>query len=818
MKIRLVLFLWFMIVFQSYGQESWKKSGIRLPAPVCYGSDESHPSYIAPQNHNGLKSASLQNATVIVTYIGFSAEAQAAFQYAVDIWKTLIYSPVPIRIKASWESLETGVLGSCGPTTYYKNFNSTQIWNCYYPVALVEKMLREEVNGADKFDLEASFNKDARWYLGTDGKTTTGYYDFVSTVLHELTHGLGFTGYFNVANNSGSYGSEGYAAVFDQYVINKKGQSLLNKTLFPNNSSALYQELISGWLNFNTLLSDGSLPRLYAPSVWDDGSSIYHLDEQIYSAGSVNSLMTPFLGRAEAIHDVGTNALTIMNEMGWKSVSMKHDPVKDAETVSSPISFDVQIDSDYDLDLTKLYLYYSTNKFSKTDSILLKATAKASVYNAQLAVNKDSEYQYYFAATDASKKKYVFPSNAPSRYLDFKIGVDNELPVLSHEPVKFLLGTNPTTKLTVNASDNIGLKSVVVQYSVNDGKISELSLSNTGGDIYTGNLTFVLGSVQDGDKISYRIVAEDSSTSHNTTCLPTSGFYTFYVYNYQPPVSRYVNNFNTTTRDFISSDFSVTTASGFDSPALNSPHPYPSPDADDASYNFVATLKYPIVLQTGGKMSFDEIALVEPGETGSKFGDDNFWDYVIVEGSNDEGLSWKPLIDGYDSNAQKSWAVLYAKNVSGNNSTSIATKDLFVKREFELLANGNFKAGETIRIRFRLYSDPYSHGWGWIIDNLAIQDYKDAVSSLSLSSGEVLIYPNPASNQVNLQIMAREDIPDFLLKVYDTKGAIVYNQHYSTDGLSFQTNMDVSQFNSGLYLFVLEFKNGPSVTRKVVIN
>ena len=140
MRKLLALLLFLMFVEENYGQESWKKSGIRFPVPICYGSNESHPSFIAPSiKPEGLKSASLQKSTIDVTYIGFSAEAQAAFQYAVDIWKELVYSPVPIRIKATWQSLETGVLGSCGPTVYYKNFNSTQIWNCYYPVALIEK-------------------------------------------------------------------------------------------------------------------------------------------------------------------------------------------------------------------------------------------------------------------------------------------------------------------------------------------------------------------------------------------------------------------------------------------------------------------------------------------------------------------------------------------------------------------------------------------------------------------------------------------------------------------------------------------------------
>ena len=31
------------------------------------------------------------------------------------------------------------------------------------------------------------------------------------------------------------------------------------------------------------------------------------------------------------------------------------------------------------------------------------------------------------------------------------------------------------------------------------------------------------------------------------------------------------------------------------------------------------------------------------------------------------------------------------------------------------------EAGDTILVRFRLFSDPYANGWGWAIDNLRIQ-------------------------------------------------------------------------------------------------
>ncbi len=820
MKLKLLFILVLITVMHGSGQELWKKTGIKLPPPICYASYESHHSFIGPpaQDLDRLKSGSLKKATIEVSYIDFTAEAQQAFQYAVEIWENLIYSPVPIRVKATLESLDKGVLGSCGPANYYKNFNSTQIWNCYYPIALVEKMLGEEVNPNDEYDIVASFNKDfSNWYFGTDGKTPSNQYDFVSTVLHELAHGLGYSGFFYSERGRGGYSDDDISAAFDYFVEDKAGNRLVNTNIFANPSVALHEGLTSGWLEFDTKLINTDLPRLYAPSTWDDGSSIYHLDDDIYETGDPNSLMTPFAGTGEAVHDPGPNSLAMLYEMGWKTLTIKHKELKDAEFVSTPIPVEARIESDYDLDSASVYLHYLSGLFKQTDSVQLKATEVPTVFSAQLPQNLSGEVRYYFSAADVKNRRFQFPSNAPTNYLSFNIGPDDEAPLVNHEPVKYMLTTSLLAKIDAEVTDNMGLKSVNLEYFVNGGLVKSVALTTDTNDLYTADLAFPEGSVSDGDKISYRIVATDISSNSNIGRSPLSGYHTFYIEGIQNPVERYVNSFNTETRDFISSDFSITTVSGFDSPALNSAHPYLSPDADGMNYNFTTILKYPVILKTGGKMSFDEIVLVEPGETGTKFGDEEFWDYVIVEGSKDGGITWKPLLDGYDSNAQLAWYSLFNSKMSGNNSTAVPTKDLIVKREIDLLANQNFVAGDTIQIRFRLFSDPYSHGWGWMIDNLVIQDFGTATHSLAISSGEVLFFPNPASGLVNLQIQSNEKVSKFILKTFNASGNLVYNQSFSMESTSFQTEIDVSRLVPGLYLFAVEPEKGQVITRKILI-
>lgn len=802
----------------SFGLDKNRIDGKDLRASVCYASNEVHKSYIGPPVY--LKSGLVKPATILVDYIDFPDEPRLAFQYAVDIWQNLISSPVPIHVKASWVSLNEGVLGSCRPADFYKNFNSTEIWDSHYPVALAEKMLGTEINQSGDYEILAQFNKDfVNWYFGTDGNAPTDQYDFVSVVLHELGHGLGFTGNFYSQSGSGGYSSmfDVLPAAFDEFIVNKNGEKLVNADLFPNPSKALNQNLVSNNLKFLTTLANGYLPRLYAPFKWNEGSSIYHLDESTYPAGNLNALMTPYSGLGEAIHDPGPYTLDILYDIGWKCISIKHQKIKDMEYVDGPIAFNAQIKSDYDLDLNKIYLVYSTDKFVTHDSILLKNTDLADVYDAKVTFSQNGTYHYFFSATDVKNRHYVFPSNSPVRALSFKIGVDNEPPVVSFIPINYILETEPSVKIFADVSDNLGLKSVKLQYFVNNGLVQEIDLKNDSDDIYSTQLIFPLGTVKDGDIISYRIVAVDASSNENIGRVPESGYNTFRIEGIKSPVDKYLNNFDSPSTDFISSDFKVEVASGFDSPALNSAHPYVSPNKDETNFNFTTMLKYPIILKTDGKIAFDEIVLVEPGDNGTKYGDTDFFDYVIIEGSKDGGTSWKALIDGYDSNSQQSWLTLYNSSISGQDSKALATKDLFVKREFGLLDNGNFSAGDTILVRFRLFSDPYANGWGWIIDNLSIQDFGTSVRPELLSSGEVEFYPNPANDLLNFRIHAKNEIRTILLKGYNSAGTLVFNRLFPVESNQLETTIDVKNLIPGLYLFTVEPENGRMVTRKVLV-
>ena len=296
------------------------------PEIADYGSDESDWlqagvgnafTKVPPPVTNPLLRSAL--ATINVTYNGVPAEAKTAFQYAVDIWKNLIYSPVPINIQVGWAASGSGNLGSGGPSAYQQNFANAPKSNTLYPIGLANSLAGFDLD-TTKPDLNLTFNSSrADWYFGTDRNTPSNQFDFVSVALHEIAHGLGFTGQMQSNSGVGQWGS--LPAIYDGFAVNGSGQSLINTSLFPNPSTALGSQLTSNSLLFNgtnTRNANGNNnPRLFAPNSWNNGSSYYHLDESAYPAGSINSLMTPTLNTAEAIHNPGPVALGILKDLGW---------------------------------------------------------------------------------------------------------------------------------------------------------------------------------------------------------------------------------------------------------------------------------------------------------------------------------------------------------------------------------------------------------------------------------------------------------------------------------------------------------------------
>jgi hypothetical protein len=810
-------------VFSASGQKLWHKQNILLPSPpVCYASDKLEKVFIPPPPEviNQLKSAE-KKSDFVVTYSLFPQEAMDAFDYAVSILEQLIESPVPIYIQADWRPKGQNVLGSCAPTDFEKNFEGAPQKDIYYPIALVEKILGKELTGSNRPDMVADFNKEINWYFGTDGNTPSLMYDFVSVVMHEICHGLGFTGFFYVDDQVGGYGfwEDGDATSFDCLVERFNGDRLIDTSVYVNPSESLKNALVSGLLFANSpvakLDGNNARPRLYAPASWDGGSSIYHLNDNTYPAGNTNSLMTHAIGRGQAIHDPGPLTMGIFADLGWKNTWFDFSPVKDQEEIK-PLRFEVNITSDFPLDTNQLFIMVSPDTFRiKTDTLPLLINKSGNFEAVWTPYSETSQVQYYISADDIKDRTFTKPSEAPEEFYRINFGPDITLPTIEHDPIPYFFVTGKSLKINALADDNLGIDTVFVEYTINGQPQPSFGLLNDSATFYSLDFPLQTELLNDGDVIEYSLVARDSSVAQNTRRIPRKDNFSFTIEKMYEPVAAYENNFDVSTSDFILSDFNVFTEAGFENGALHSPHPYPSPEIDDQEFNFETILKYPVILNENATMSFDEIVLVEPGTNGTVFGDFEFWDFVILEGSKDNGNTWLPVTDGYDARKNSSWETSYNNSISGNNSTTAGSPDLFINKQINILENGNFNAGDTVIFRFRLFSDPYANGWGWAIDNLVIQSPVSAVLPV-LSPGNIQIYPNPFSGSFKIDAHLNRMVEELQFEVYNMYGQKVKSSLLSHVAGNISTQIEIENSNTGMYLVVVR-ENGKQVFTKKLI-
>ena len=129
---------------------------------ICHASDV-HQHYHTPIPPS-FNLSSVPTSEINVTYNGFIPEAQAAFQFAVDIWARTITSSVPIRITANWSMLGANVLGSASAVTTVSNFENAPFKDVRYPIALAEKLARKQLNLVSQSEVSANFSSEIDWY------------------------------------------------------------------------------------------------------------------------------------------------------------------------------------------------------------------------------------------------------------------------------------------------------------------------------------------------------------------------------------------------------------------------------------------------------------------------------------------------------------------------------------------------------------------------------------------------------------------------------------------------------------------------------
>lgn len=306
--------------------------------------------YVPPAYNNLLQPAE-KNLTISADYVPnngtitfgpqsfncttWPLNAQTAFDHALGLWAPYLDSDHPITVRACWsEDLGGSTLGSAGAAGL--NIN-TGVANCWFHAPLAESIFNNPAIYAN-WEINAIFNADlGAWYFGTDGSPGMAQFDFVTVVMHEVGHGLGFAGLEDYddgmddieCNNIAGHGCLGsqidgigplYLSAYSKTIQTDDGTSIGSITSPSANLGTLFTggSLSGGGGGLflsgaNVLAENSNNPaQLYTPSPFEPGSSYSHFDDILFP----NELMIPVLNSGQAIHTPGL-AFHHLRDMGW---------------------------------------------------------------------------------------------------------------------------------------------------------------------------------------------------------------------------------------------------------------------------------------------------------------------------------------------------------------------------------------------------------------------------------------------------------------------------------------------------------------------
>ncbi|MDX2451626.1 hypothetical protein [Desulfosarcina sp.] len=256
-----------------------------------------------------------------------------AFEHAALIWAGLLDSSQAIVVGATFDpqpcEATTASLGAAGTNTVHRDFTGAPVVNTWYPAALANALAGADLApGMD--DIDAIFNSAIDdpacafpkvWYYGLDGNPPAGAIDFVSVVLHELGHGLGFQTFVNLGTGTKL---NNFDDVFMLWLENHSTGELYPEMTDEARVSASVDSGNLHWVGPDVVAQSGGLisgrhpsghVEMFAPDPQDPGSSVSHFS----TALSPDELMEPSL--TGATHDVGL-AAALMQDIGWSASSL----------------------------------------------------------------------------------------------------------------------------------------------------------------------------------------------------------------------------------------------------------------------------------------------------------------------------------------------------------------------------------------------------------------------------------------------------------------------------------------------------------------
>ncbi|MCF6202903.1 MAG: hypothetical protein L3J59_04415 [Methylococcaceae bacterium] len=309
------------------------------------------------------------------------------FQAAADYWETKLDSDVEIIVDAKMSALfcdsSGAVLASAGPETVSRNFPSAPVEDTLFPAALVNSLegVDKEIGSADigvTFNVNIDNNSEClsgmNWSYTIGVSESAGSIGLYSVVLHEIGHGLGFLTFVDeFGQREGGFNDHFMRFLHDKSTGKdwtamddgeREASSINTSNLVWTGQMAIDESV------FLTNGLNSGKPQLYAPSIYNGGSSVSHWDTSL----TPGELMEPFAENInedwitiKAFYDMGWKGnpclKTSLPNNKWIIFSLDCVPPSGENTIAD--LFADEISGDYDSVWVVFSLDSSTNSYKK---------------------------------------------------------------------------------------------------------------------------------------------------------------------------------------------------------------------------------------------------------------------------------------------------------------------------------------------------------------------------------------------------------------------------------------------------------------------
>lgn len=254
---------------------------------------------------------------------------------AAKRWNSQLQIHIPIKVNLFLINFPAFPFSGLTLANGRKNFNNSPFKDILYVTALANQLAGTELN-AGEYDMDIYINLATPLYFGT-GKPAANQTDFMTLIMHEIGHGLGFysDAYVN-SSNVGSFGNipqsaispistsfpwpglDSVPTIYDKFVIKQSHQHLVG--IAPNKSIQLGDSIKHTANYFDgpsfANASNGGLPVKLSGGngTYTLGVDILHLNDAI-----CNSVMSYCWGNGDTVRRPAAWEMGILKEIGWKA-------------------------------------------------------------------------------------------------------------------------------------------------------------------------------------------------------------------------------------------------------------------------------------------------------------------------------------------------------------------------------------------------------------------------------------------------------------------------------------------------------------------